>query len=238
MAATKVKIKIDSIFAIKDKKMVGPGDWQIEAKVTMMGTNTSKTLGDPAHKFEAKPGERFDVASTAEFTIDPKDTNIKIEVKGKDVSAAKAVDLGKVEATLNIPVTHGYSLYLVSSETRFGARMELEVLERVPGFNGPVTTIVQNAESSTHNTIHDEMAPRMVQICPVIPVPWSIGMPPVPKGLEAMDASDQQDWSIEPTAVDLNSLYNPALIPVLDPLDNDFDIKCARIRITQVRPRD
>jgi hypothetical protein len=238
MAATKVKITLGRVAFLRNKAFKAKTFWTFDAKVTQVGSGKTTTIGDPAAKFEAKPKHHIDLNWTAEIDLALSDTQLKISIKGTDVGGVAPVSLGEIEVNLNVPIAYARKPRLSSSKERFVLTVQVDVLNSTPGFAGPVTTILQNCDSSTHNTIHKEMAARMVHIHPVIPVPWAFGLPPVAKGVEAMDATDEVNFGIDSTATDLNAMINPCMIPVIDPLDADFDQRCAIIRITQMRPKD
>lgn len=238
MAATKIKVKLTSLEVHDKTGTLGPGEWLVDAKVRRDATGESTQLGNPGQSHEALAPNIITLNSSTDLAVTAKDTKFVITVSVQDISLSPPGDMGKVEVTINTPIVHTYNLHIPSSKGRYTAAIEVAVLASTPEKGGPITTIVQNNDSSTYNTVHDEMLSKMVHICPVIPVPWTNGTPPVAKGCQALSASPQVDLSVAATASDPNALVNPAVIPVLEPLDADFDKKCGRIRITQYRPAD
>jgi hypothetical protein len=232
------RIELVSLEVLDHPSMTGPGDWQIEGtikEVVNAGMGASRRLGDERLHFEAKKNETITLNWVAEESLQPGATEIRVTVKARDVAGLIPVDLGQTEIVVPLPCHHQLYLALTSSIERYSATFDIKVFGWIGPF-GPVTTMLQSEGSSTHNTVHTEMLTRAVQICPVIPVPYSSGMPPFPRGVYAENASPQNYLGIGETETTLNALVNPAVIPVLDPLDPDFGTRAARIRITEHRP--
>jgi hypothetical protein len=141
--------------------------------------------------------------------------------------------------TLNTPIYHGYDLTLVSSKKLFAARIKVSITaEDAATLPGSISTVTSAPGSNSYSTIHDGvLEKKMVHVCPVIPVPWTTGIPPIAKGVETLPATDQENLSIAAGTTKPNALVNPSLIPAIDPGDPEFDNLCARIYITQYRPK-
>ena len=175
----------------------------------------------------------------AAVVLQPNDRKVEVNLKGTEKKGSFGKDLGSVKVTLNTPIYHGYDLTLVSSKKLFVARIKVTILaEDTATPPGDVATVMSGPGSSSYSTIHDGMLEKkMVHICPVIPVPWTMGIPPIAKGVETLPATDQENLAIAAGTTKLNALVNPSLIPVIDPGDPEFDNLCARIYVTQYRPR-
>ena len=238
MPATKIKVLLKTIQVHDDSDLAGSGEWMFKATVRRVATSESLKMGDPAVEHETNSGVTLALNWELELDILPTDTRIEIKVEATDKDPAIDDKVGWVRAVLNVPILHDYDLALRSSTGHYTASIAVQITAQSDPAAGAVTTIVQHSESSTYNTIHDGMLSRMVHICPVIPVPWATGIPPIAKGVQTLTASPQEDLSINSTKTDLNALPNPSLIPVIKPTDPDFAKRCARIRITQFRPAD
>lgn len=236
MAATKIEIKLFSITVLNDAVLFGPGSWIFEAQVCRCPSNDKISFGDPGRTFEVNTGDILVPGLSHQLKIEPADAKIEIEVHGIDKDGILNDDLGSVKVTVNMPIVHDYDLRLKSNKGNFSARIKIDILEQTEATKGPVTTILQRRESNTYNTVHDEMLTRMVHVCPVVPVPWANGIPPLAKGVQALPASPQVDLSVSAATTRLNGLVNPSLIPVISPASPRFANECARIRITQYRP--
>ena len=133
-----------------------------------------------------------------------------------------------VKVTIQCPILHPYNLSMPSSKNLYVAGVGVFVTQQTDSQSGGITTIVQNSESQTFNTILDQMQAQAAHICPVIPVPWATGIPPLPRGVQHLAASPQEDFGIMPGTTALNALVNPAVIPVITSDDPDFANKLAR----------
>ena len=238
MPATKIKYTLKRLVAADDAAPLGPVDWKIDAKIKREATGETFTLGDPNMAQEAENQKIIDLDWSRDVPVEPKDNKFILTIKGTEVAVNSTTDVGSVEITLVPPIVHRYFLARRSSTGHYTAVIIVDIVESNDLSTGAGTTIVQNASSSTNSSLHDEMVPRLVHICPVIPVPWADGVPPVPRGALALTASPQYNFGIEASETKLNALINPAVIPVLDPSDPDFTSKCPRVGITQKRPRD
>jgi peptidoglycan hydrolase-like protein with peptidoglycan-binding domain len=257
MAATQIKITVVSVNVLCDSRFA---EWSFKAKVKRIPSNSETAFGSSGDRWETEQGDALGISWSTTLDIAPEDNRLEITLAGTDQSVGidagsaftkvftlgmmktkydSARDLGSVKVVLNTPVYHGHDLTLVSNLGKYSARITVEITAEDSGVEpGLVATVVTPAGGSSYSTIHEEMLEsKMVHICPVIPVPWASGIPPIAKGVENLPASDQEDLSIAAGESILNKLCNPALIPVLDPLLPDFATKCARIRITQFRPK-
>ena len=193
MPATKIKVLLKTIQVHDDSDFAGSGEWTFKATVRRVATSESLKLGDPAVEHETKTGATLALNWELELDILPTDTRIEIKVEATDKDPAIDDKVGWVRAVLNVPLLHDYDLALRSSTGHYTASIAVQITAQSDPAAGAVTTIVQHSESSTYNTIHDGMLSRMVHICPVIPVPWATGIPPIAKGVQALAASPQED---------------------------------------------
>ena len=238
MAATKVKIALKSVAVHDDADMLGAGEWCFQCQVVRAPSGEVIPFGDTASVFEVNGGDTITPGWSVDLTMQSDDTQLEVRISGRDEDLVVDDDLGQVKAFLNTPIVHGYDLHLLSNKGNYTANITVEVLAQTDTTAGPVTTIVQNSNSSTYNSLYDEMLSKMVHICPVIPVPWGTGIPPIADGVQDLSASPQENLAIAPGETKSNALVNPSLIPDIDPADPGFEDKCARIRITQFRPAD
>jgi hypothetical protein len=238
MAATKIRVELKSVQVHDDADVIGAGEWIFKATVRRVATGESLTLGEPEKVFEARTGTSLAIGWQLDVAVLPTDTRIEIRIDARDEDLINDDNVGWVRAILNVPIVHAYDLALPSSTDNYTAAILVHVLEQDAAGAGPVTTILQHSDTNTYNTINDAMLSRMVHICPVIPVPWATGIPPIARGVRGLSASPQVNLAIAAGTTQLNALVNPSLIPVLLTSDPDFANRCARIRITQYRPAD
>ena len=239
MAATEILVRIVSVVVLEDKS---GGEWSFETTVLRTPSGKTETFGDPGKKFESSLGKiiTLDLWSIG-VKLDPADEKIEITMSGKDSAGLFPRDIGKVSVILNTPILHGYDLSLRSSKGLYQAKVNVKIHKDAVKNPGEITTITSHQRGTQYNTINDGMQSRLVHICPVIPVPWATGIPPVPVGVQHLDASDPADPEIAEIKAGektLNKLVNPALVPILQTSNPEFGKLCARIRITQYRPRN
>lgn len=238
-AATKIEIILKSVEVLEGSNLVGPGKWSFTANAKIAPSNTVNTFSS-SKTFEAKrAGQVIKIKWKQVIEIDPADKTCVIEITGKDEDLLKDNDLGKVKLTLNTPIIHDYDIELHSSKDKFSAQIQVKI-KKLEGmwFKRGVSTIRTDTDSDEFTTIHDEMLSKCVQICPVTPVPWAKGLPPLAKGVKPLSASPQENLGIGAAHTKPNSLVNPCVIVALNPADDDFDEKVARIHITQFMPAD
>jgi len=237
MAATKIKVTLRSVEIHDDAGLFGPGVWAFRLTVNRLPSNVSREIGDSTKVFEVKSGQTLDLGWFADLPVESTDAKIELSVNASE-KFQMDTDMGFVKATLNVPIVHDYELALRSNKGNYTAMLQIEIIEKTAASTGAITTILQRSDSNTFNTLFDEMLSKLVHICPVIPVPWTNGIPPQANGVLGRLASPQVDLSIPAGTTKLNALVNPSLIPVLNPKDQEFNNQCARIRITQYRPSD
>ncbi|HUO07104.1 MAG TPA: peptidoglycan-binding domain-containing protein [Phycisphaerae bacterium] len=236
MAATKIRIRFTGVAVMDGVNLKSPEDWKFQASVKRASNNSTTALGDATALFEFKKDNTYnEIGWEASFDLTGADSQFEISVQGTS-DTAPPKDLGKVKATLLTPILHNYNLTLTSTKNIFVAYLAVFMTAQTESWTEGITTILQNPDSKTFNTILDQMQAQAVHICPVIPVPWATGIPPLPRGVQHLTASPQEDLSIMPGTTSLNALVNPSVIPVLDPNDKDFPNKWARIRVTQFWP--
>lgn len=236
MAATEILVSFRSVDVLACDSNA---EWSFQATVRRMPSGTSKTAGDPAATFEVRKKMQVSLAfMPVQIKIQPDDTKIEIELKGVERRLLGDRDLGSVKATLNVPIRHGYDLWLRSGKNSFTACMNVKVTKDADTTPGEITTILAHRESSSYNTVHDGMLTMMARICPVIPPPMSNNLPPIPRGVEPFSESEPEVLHVSAGEAKLNALVNPSLIPVLSPSHGKFNDLCARIRITHIRPKN
>ena len=196
MAATKIKVIIHSVEALDDADLLGSGEWRFAANVKRVATGETIAFGSPDKEFEADTGATVSINWFTELDIKGTDTKLEINLSGKDVDVFWDDDIGKIKITLNTPIVHAYDLHLTSDTGNFIARVKVDVVSKTEGSTGSITTILQNSGSSSYNTVHDEMLSKMVHVHPVIPVPWTTGIPPIAKGVQTLDVRGLRTPSI------------------------------------------
>jgi len=237
MAATEILAQVVTVDVLDKANF---SEWSFKANVRRLPSGTTKAFGKPGDVWEANEGDTLDLSGwDATVAIKPKDKKIEINLKGSEKKGFFGKDLGSVKVTLNTPIYHGYDLTLVSSRKLFAARIKVTITaEDTATAPGSISTVTSAPGSSSYSTIHDGvLEKKMVHICPVIPVPWTTGIPPIAKGVESLPASDQENLAIAAGTTKPNALVNPSLLPAIDPGDPEFDNLCARIYITQYRPK-
>ncbi|MHB1011543.1 MAG: peptidoglycan-binding domain-containing protein [Desulfobacteria bacterium] len=237
MAATEILVQVVTVDVLDKTNF---SEWSFKANVRRLPSGTTKAFGTPGDVWEANEGDTLDLSGwDATVAIKPKDKKIEVSLKGSEKKGLFGKDLGSVKVTLNTPIYHGYDLTLVSSKKLFAARIKVTITaEDTATPPGNISTVTSAPGSSSYSTIHDGvLEKKMVHICPVIPVPWATGIPPIAKGVESLPASDQENLAIAAGTTKPNALVNPSLIPAIDPGDPEFDNLCARIYITQYRPK-
>ncbi|MGN6370188.1 MAG: peptidoglycan-binding protein [Phycisphaerae bacterium] len=239
MAATKIRIKLFGVEAMDGVVFPSPEDWSFEMTIKRASDNSTKTPGDQTATFEFKKDNTYnDVGWDQFYELTGADTTFDITIKGKS-SLASRQDLGMVKVTIRCPILHPYNLSMPSSKNLFVAGVGVFITSQTDSWSSGITTIVQNSESQTYNTILDQMQAMAVHICPVIPVPFATGIPPLPRGVQHLASwVPDGDMTVKPGTTALNALVNPAVIPVLDPTDADFANQVARIHVTQIWPKD
>lgn len=237
MAATTILVQIVTVDVLDEANF---SEWSFRADARRLPSNTKTDFGDPAATWEANQGDTLDLSGwDAAVVIQPNDRKVEVNLKGSEKKGLFGKDLGSVKVTLNTPIYNSYDLTLVSSKKLFAARIKVTITaEDTATPPGNVATVTSTPGSSSYSTLHDGMLEKkMVHICPVIPVPWAVGIPPIAKGVETLPATDQENLAIAAGTTKPNALVNPSLIPVIDPGDPEFDNLCARIYITQYRPK-
>ncbi len=238
MAATKIRIQITTIMAMDGAHITSPEDWKFSITIKRASDNSTVNLIDPTVLNEYKNNDAcYAFNLEQDYDLTGKDTQFEINMQGTS-NTTPPKDLGVIKATILCPILHNYNLSLPSSKNAFVVGITLNMTAQTSSWSGGVTTIVQNPDSTTKNTVLNQMAAIAAHICPVIPVPWAVGIPPLPRGVQHLVASPQENLGINPGTTALNALVNPAVIPVLDPTDPDFPNKWARIRVTQYWPAD
>jgi len=237
MAATKIRVTFKSVTVLNDADWFGPGEWYFSAEVRRLPSNSSRTLSTN-ERFEANQRETIALDWTGDFDVKPGDQKLEIRLHGKDEDVFVDDDLGTVRVVLNVPIVQEYDLSLQSSSGHYTARIQVKILEETSKGKGKITTLRQTFESDTYSTIHDGAMERLVHICPVIPLPPEDTFPPMPAPVAGLTAFKASGLHILATHADPNSLVNPALIPVLSASDKDLAKKCARLKVTQYRPKD
>lgn len=238
MAATKIKVTFGKIKVHHDEDWFGPGEWAFKASVRRLPSNAETIVGDPNAVMEVNDGDTKRLNWSGEVEIKPEDEAVEISLRGTDKDLLFDDDLGQIKITLSAPIVHDYELHLPSSEGAFTAWVSVKIMADSGGSPGHITTILGHEDSTASCTINEEMTDKLVHICPVTPVPWSHGLPPIPKGVQMLSASSQEDKAISISDTKPNSLVNPALIPAISTTLTDFQDRVARIRITQFRPKD
>ena len=237
MAATAILVQVVTVDVLDEANF---SEWSFKANVRRLPSGTTKAFGKPGDVWEANQGDTLDLSGwDAAVVIQPSDRKVEVNLKGSEKKGLFGKDLGSVKVTLNTPIYHGYDLTLVSSKKLFAARIKVSITaEDTATLPGSISTVTSAPGSSSYSTIHDGvLEKKMVHICPVIPVPWTTGIPPIAKGVETLPATDQQNLAVAAGPPKLNALVNPSLIPAIDPGDPEFDNLCARIYITQYRPK-
>jgi hypothetical protein len=242
MAATEILVRFVAIC----KYSYRITDWYFQGSVKRLPSNKTVFVGDPDERIFIRRGATHQLSGwEIPVKIQSEDKKIEIRLSGTHerptmdiIEKTEHVSIGDVKATLNVPIHHGYNLWMVSSEGNYSALIVVEVTKDTATAPGKISTVVAHQGASTYNTVHDGMQDKMVHICPIIPVPWGTGIPKPAKGVESLDASDQVDFSISSGITKPNGLVNPALIPILSPTPPHFESHCARIRITQYRPKN
>jgi hypothetical protein len=242
MAATEILVRFVSICKYSHRRI----DWYFQGSVKRLPSSKTVFVGDPDEGIEMLRGATHRFSGwEIPVKIQPKDTSIEIRLSGTreqptmdviaNIVTTERVSIGDVKATLNVPIHHGYNLWMVSSEGTYSALIIVEVTKDTATAPGKISTVVAHQGASAYNTVHDGMQDMMVHICPVIPVPSSTVLPEPAKGVKDF-AEFKEDLSIFPGATKPNDLVNPALIPALSLSHRDFGSLCARIRITRYRP--
>jgi hypothetical protein len=236
MAATGILVQIVTVDVLDE---ANHSEWSFKADVRRLPAGATTAFGNPAY-VEVNKGDTLTFAGwDAAVVLQPNDRKVEVNLKGTEKKGLFGKDLGSVKVTLNTPIYNSYDLTLVSSKKLFAARVKVTITaEDTATPPGNVATVASAPGSNAYSTIHDGMLEKkMVHICPVIPVPWATGIPPIAKGVETLPATNQENLAIAAGTTKLNALVNPSLIPVIDPGDPEFANLCARIYITQYRPR-
>lgn len=238
MAATKIKVTFKSVYVRDDEDWFGPGEWFFDATVRCEPSGKTFTVGDTT-RHEVNDGDTLTLDWSQEVDIDPADEKIVIRLQGTDEDSLFDDDLGWIRLTLLTPIVNDYEMTLTSSKACFDGLLEVDILERTKDATGTITTIRETMDSSTFSTLHVGMLSKLVHINPVVPVPWSEGIPKKHKGVLSLSSWKARNTKLSASTSDypkLNKLVNPAVIPVLDPAHADFANRCARIMITEHRP--
>ena len=237
MAATRIRVRFKEFSVDRNADLTHGGEWVFEASVCRKPGYNPVPFGDRDSR-EVNVGDSVALDWPVDLDIEPDDQTIEIRLSAYDEDWYDNDPLGVVLIVLNNPILHEYDLWLRSSLGYFYARVQVKILQQTGAGGGSVTTIRGRLDSDTYSTVHDGMLDKLVHVCPVIPVPWATGIPPLARGVKSLTASPQESLGITGASQRLNSLVNPALIPVLDPTTNGFSDRCARVRITQFRPHD
>ena len=222
MAATKIRIKLFGVEAMNGVVFNSPEDWSFEMTIKRASDNSSKTPGDQTATFEYKADTTYNAVGWEQFyELTGADTTFEITIKGKSSLNTRA-DLGMVKVTIQCPILHPYNLSMPSSKNLYVAGVGVFVTQQTDSWSGGITTIVERSDAQTYNTILNQMQAQAAHICPVIPVPWGTGIPPLPRGVQHLAGSPQDDFGIMPGTTGADALVNPAVIPVVTSGDPDF----------------
>lgn len=237
MAATEIKIIVLSAEVLDDAKLLGFGAWSFACDVLRLASNEKIAVGDATKHFEVETGKEVTINHSKTLEILGDDTGLEILVEGTSNGRIWNSTVGKVKIVIKTPIVHGYDLHLTSDTKNYSMHLKIDVTKSSDNQPADLSTILQNSDSSSYNTLHDEMLSKMVHIHPVTPVPWATGIPPIAKGVIGLSASPQVDFSVK-SGDPLNGLINPSFIATIDPKSSDFSKRVARIRVTQFRPAD
>ena len=214
MPATKIKYTLKRLAVAEAAGLAGPEDWKVEAKIKREATGETFTLGDPNAIYEASNSGQINLDWTQEVNVEAKDSKFTLTIKATQIGSIHDTDVGSVEIGIVTPIVNAYYLARRSSAAKYTAVIAIDIVEFHDLPSGAGTTILQHAGATTFSSLHDELVARLVHICPVIPVPWADGLPPVPRGAQSLTASAQFNFGINPSATKLNALVNPAVLDI------------------------
>ena len=233
MADHKIRVAIKELDASEPSELFGiAGSWFFDAKVEIRPTGTETVIGNRDDRFEVYEGTHLDFDDTWSVELDLAASDLALEIgfKGTDD------DLGQISAIINLPMRQNYSITLRSTKDFFSATIEVAVLKSPTVDPGTISTVVENPDSDAYNSIHRGVTDKFAHINPVIPVPWTTGVPPIPVPIQALAASAPANFNAPFGSTALNSLVNPSLIPIIPTSHPDFTNRIARIKITQFWP--
>ncbi len=245
-----ILIKFEEVIVYRNDAWWGSADWQFKAFVQ------NKSLVPAGKTYSVKSPMRLKLDDAFSDLVDvsklsDKDTlNLRLEVMRIKMTGDK--DMGSIKLKLRYPFEQAKVLHLVSSAVptltgskvnNYRLKLSVSLSGTTPGAGAtPQSELYVSRQvtgSKTFTTLGgSEVIPR-VELCPVIPTPNALDLPPRPKmpdGLAAgkvMDAADPVELKGN---LDLNALYNPSVIPFLNPATDGFAKKVARVAVTYLEP--
>lgn len=247
MPTKKIKISFLRVDCLRESAIYGAASWVFEAKVD------GKAVGNASTKSSVVPGNSVALDSTwsAEVDVSGKKPGDVIEASFQvyEKKLIGSVNQGKVTLKFNYPFQQemDYDFYgsaegLLKKTRQFLLRATMKITEAVeappPASGVPVG---KHGGGDTVSTVSgDVMLPR-VEVSPVVPVLKADQRPPrpdfdkmVPHGVDTSAAKQVALTG----SLDLNTLANPSLIPVLKTTVPEFEKRAARIAVTYMRPHN
>jgi hypothetical protein len=249
---TLIRVRLVSVQVYDDADTFGAGEWYLHASVD------GQQLGNPNYEFEARSGRPLpltpveaqwsrlvDVSGKAPGSS----VRIRLRVREKDLRSYE--ELGEVEGSVAWPFNrpnHRIPLDapLVGGTRHYHAEFLVTIEEEVATTTGGPQRVPVRRNASGNVTSFSAVkgaafTPR-VEVCPVIPVPTALAhMPPrpwIPLVLAAGVGPATAQLNAAPAAPRLNSIPNPAVIPILAAGDPDLANKQARLTVTYYEPGD
>jgi hypothetical protein len=247
---TKIKVSLVNVHVNESDAFWGAADWYLYALAD------DKYIGRSDLRFEARTNRPLVLGPGWELVV-----NTAGKAPGESVAIClwvihkgifSEVNLGEVRARVNHPFnTRDLEIppldsTAVGGHSYFNAQFQVTLEEEFATTHaGPGRVPVRrNAAGNvkSFSTVKGIPVRPRVEVCPVIPVPalptHLPGRPSQPRGLMGGRATPAAQITNAPMAPALNSIPNPAVIPILDPRDANLANKQARLTVTYYEPGD
>ena len=226
MSVSRISVCFRTVSVIDDATCWGPGEWTLSATVD------GKPVGDPNQLFEARSRKSIELDSSAWFAkvdVEAKGSGSKVEIRFEALEKGKS--LGKVAYTLKYPFKQEHDEYLPATKTsggifskahsRYSLNLVVKILQEKVTASLPHTSDLyvnrQANGTQTFSTLAGAGLTPRVEICPVVPAPSALSLPPRPKfpvGFAAGKATPQARWVELSPGSEPNALPNPSVIPI------------------------
>jgi hypothetical protein len=243
VATKKIKVSFARLRCLRNSAVFGAARWSFTATVD------GQKVGDPKKRHTVKPGTLVPLSWSHEVDVTGKKGGEFVEVvfRAEEHGVIFKPDQGTVRLKFNYPfqrelehVFFGSPGGIISKTQNFMLTVKMEVTDAdgtAPDMTG-VPTGKKGAGDTVTTVAGAGIIPR-VEISPVVPVLQGDQVPPRPD-FDAIVPHGKDTKAAKPVklagSLDLNTLPNPALIPVIKPTEKDFKKRCARLAVTHIRP--
>ena len=247
LATKKIKVTFGSLRCLRDSTVFGAARWCFKATVD------GQVVGDGKKKHTVSPGTLVPLGGSWSHEVDvtgKKGTDsVEVVFRVEEKGLIFKPDQGTVRLRFNYPfqrelehVFFGSPGGIISKTQNFMLTVKLEITDAdasAPDMSG-VPTGKKGAGDTVTTVAGTGIVPR-VEVSPVVPVLQGDQVPPRPD-FDEIVPHGKDTKAAKPVklsgSLDLNSLPNPALIPVIKPSEPEFKKRAARLAVTHLRPHN